>query len=176
MNDIDRIFRQLVSNFVGLSPSIAHTPNPRSPGYDLSVTRDPSALGGSEHYSLEVSLAGYAAEDLTVEVDDDVLTITGAAGRGSSDARAPAFGASYVHRGGTDQHAFELKFNLARGVTVWDATLDRGILLVRMVKPVRPQVTVPIALGRSDTPARQFAVDQRTPAPNIDEGNVRAGH
>ena len=75
-----------------------------------------------DEYLIELAVAGFGEEDLTVEVQENVLTVTGRIGeKDGQDERR------FVHRG-IAERAFELRFQLADYVEVNGATLENGLL------------------------------------------------
>ena len=95
-----------------------------------------------DHYRVTVAVAGFAEQDLGVEVKDNVLTITG---KREGEGDKPA----YLHQGIAGR-AFERQFQLAQHVVVKGARLEHGLLhidLERIVpeekKPRRIQINAP---------------------------------
>ena len=118
--------------------------------FDLLENAD-AAQGGYPPYNIErsdennyrvtIAAAGFAEKDLSVEVADGVLTVTGK----REDAAKPA----YLHQGIAGR-AFERKFQLAEHVEVKGARLENGLLhidLERIVpeakKPRRIAINAP---------------------------------
>jgi molecular chaperone IbpA len=93
------------------------------------------------NYRVTVAVAGFGEKDISVEVADGVLTVTGK----REGAAAPA----YLHQGIAGR-AFERKFQLAEHVEVKGAKLENGLLhvdLERIVpeakKPRRVAINAP---------------------------------
>lgn len=85
-----------------------------------------------ESYLLVADLPGVAAEDVAIEVEDDVLTLSGARTRtGETDARSV--------RSERGHGAFQRRLTLPEGVDPEQitASFDRGVLEVRVPKPVK---------------------------------------
>jgi molecular chaperone IbpA len=74
------------------------------------------------HYGIEVAVAGFSKEEITVEVDQDQLTITG---KKSSEAESK----EYLHRG-LAARDFEQQFTLAEYMTVNSAEVKDGMLKI----------------------------------------------
>jgi molecular chaperone IbpA len=104
--------------------------------FDLLENAD-AAQGGYPPYNIErsdennyrvtIAAAGFAEKDLSVEVADGVLTVTGK----REDAAKPA----YLHQGIAGR-AFERKFQLAEHVEVKGAKLENGLLHVDLERIV----------------------------------------
>ncbi|HUO02056.1 MAG TPA: Hsp20 family protein [Rhizomicrobium sp.] len=73
------------------------------------------------NYRVTVAVAGFGEKDLSVEVADGVLTVTG--------KREGADAPNYLHQGIAGR-AFERKFQLAEHVEVKGARLENGLLHV----------------------------------------------
>jgi molecular chaperone IbpA len=79
------------------------------------------------HYVISVAVAGFAEKDLSVEVKDGVLTVTG--------KREDAPKQSYLHQGIAGR-AFERRFQLAEHVEVRAAKLENGLLHIDLERVV----------------------------------------
>jgi len=77
-------------------------------------------------YRISIAVAGFSADDLSVEVKENALLI---AGRGTDDDSAR----SYLHRG-IATRAFERRFHLADHVRVTGAAHRDGMLHVELVR------------------------------------------
>lgn len=97
---------------------------------------------GEDQYRIVVAAAGMRDSDLDIQVERDVLTITGGR-RENSAADQP----QYLHRG-IAQRAFKLSFRLADYIEVEGAKLENGMLLVSLVRRV-PETAKPrrVAIG-----------------------------
>ena len=87
----------------------------RYPPYNIEQI-DPS------HLQITIAVAGFAEEDLTIEVEDKQLVIRG---QHVEDENAPA--RQYLYRG-IAARQFQRSFILADGIEVIDAHLDNGLL------------------------------------------------
>lgn len=74
------------------------------------------------HYGIEVAVAGFSKEEITVQVDQDQLTITG---KKSSETDSK----EYLHRG-LAARDFEQQFTLAEYMTVNGAEVKDGMLKI----------------------------------------------
>jgi molecular chaperone IbpA len=91
-------------------------------------------------YRIELAVAGFGAEDLDIELKDNVLTVIGKKTPAEGDKR-------YLHRG-IAERGFERRFQLADHVHVTGADLVNGLLVVDLVREV-PEALKPrkIAIG-----------------------------
>ena len=80
------------------------------------------------NYRVSIAVAGFGEKDLSVDVKDRVLTVTG---RHEEGAGAPA----YLHQGIAGR-AFQRNFQLAEHVEVKDARLENGLLHVALERIV----------------------------------------
>jgi molecular chaperone IbpA len=101
---------------------------------------------GEHEYRIELAVAGFAEGDLDIQVQDDVLTISGKrVPPADSDSR------NYLHRG-IAERSFERRFHLADNVEVRDAQLLNGLLQVRLEREI-PEEKKPRQIsinGKSD--------------------------
>jgi len=74
-------------------------------------------------YGIEVAVAGFSKEEVTVEVDQDQLTIRGIKNRPNEDT------VEYLHRG-LAARDFEQTFTLAEYMIVSGAKVDNGMLQI----------------------------------------------
>jgi len=104
-----------------------------------------------DEYLIELAVAGFGEEDLTVEVQENVLTVSGRiAEKTDADERR------FVHRG-IAERAFERRFHLADHVEVTEAGLKNGLLTIRLVREI-PEAAKPkrieIKAGSGKTKAK----------------------
>jgi molecular chaperone IbpA len=79
---------------------------------------------GDDAYRIEMAVAGFKPEELSVDVKENVLTVVG--------RKAPADEAKrYLHRGLAERN-FERRFQLADYVVVSDAQLADGLLSISL--------------------------------------------
>ncbi len=83
---------------------------------------------GDDRYRIRMAVAGFAEKDLSIEVNDRILTVSG--NMMSSDDEV-----QYLHRGIAERN-FVRKFHLADYVNVVDASLDNGLLSINLVREV----------------------------------------
>ena len=79
-------------------------------------------------FEIEVAVAGFDREDITIEVDQNQLTIRGQRLKDEDASK-------YLHRG-LAARDFERSFTLADHIIVGDAELTNGILRVKLTREV----------------------------------------
>ncbi|WP_404379308.1 Hsp20 family protein [Caenispirillum salinarum] len=113
------------------------------PPYDIEAI-------GENGYAVTLAVAGFEADDLTVEVRDDMLVV---AGRKASDTNEDADEPVFLHRGIATRD-FLRKFHLADHVKVTAAGLENGLLRIDLMREV-PEAKTPrkvaIATGAPET-------------------------
>ena len=116
-----------------LSADIAQ---PTYPPYNIEKTAE-------DAYRISVAVAGFAPEDLGVEVREGALFVSARRGD-AAEAR------SYLHRG-IATRAFERRFALADHVRVSAAVHEHGMLHIDLVRET-PEALKPrrIEIGRAD--------------------------
>jgi len=126
----------------------ADVAQPTYPPYNIEKTAE-------DAYRISIAVAGFAPEELTVEVKDGSLIIT--ARKAGEDADR-----TYLHRG-IATRAFERRFALADHVRVAGATHEHGMLHVDLIretpealKPRRIEITraadaTPVLEGKAET-------------------------
>lgn len=88
-------------------------------------------------YGIEVAVAGFTKDEITVEVDQDRLTIRGVRNRPNVDTGQ----IEYLHRG-LAARDFEQAFTLAEYMEVVSAKVDNGMLQID-IKRVVPEALKP---------------------------------
>lgn len=81
---------------------------------------------GDAAWRITLAVAGFAAEDLSVTLEDNQLLITG--GQAQDDQRA------YLHRGIANRQ-FQRRFVLADGIEIVGASLENGLLSIDFARP-----------------------------------------
>jgi|TARA_R100000750_G_scaffold52847_1_gene38140 molecular chaperone IbpA len=84
---------------------------------------------GEDQYRIVVAAAGFQDEDLELQVERSVLTVTG------GKREAPTESVSYLYQG-IAQRAFKLSFRLADHIEVRSASLINGLLNIDLVRVV----------------------------------------
>jgi molecular chaperone IbpA len=125
---------------------------PGWPPYNIERIAGATAEDG-DSYRIEVAVAGFRPDQLSIEVKENVLTITG--------KKDDADGArTFLHRG-LAERSFERRFQLADHVRVGDAELANGLLSVSLkieipeAKKAR-QISIKAA-GNDEAPVLQAA-------------------
>jgi len=123
--------------FIGFDRMLANFPTPTKDGgmwppYDI-------VKSGEDKYCIEMALAGFTKNEISVEVKEEYLTIAG-------DASDRHDNSDYVHKG-IARRAFQRKFVLNDTVEVEGANLTDGVLHIRLKQNIpeeqRPrQITV----------------------------------
>ncbi len=119
---------------------------PSYPPYNIEKTDD-------DAYRISIAVAGFAPDDLTVEVKDGALVVSARKSEDDESAR------TYLHRG-IATRAFERRFQLADHVRVTGASHADGMLHVDLVREV-PEALKPrrIAIASADTAREQDVID-----------------
>jgi molecular chaperone IbpA len=78
------------------------------------------------HYRITLAVAGFAEKDLSIEVKEGVLTVTG-----QRDEQEKPAERGYLYQGIAGR-AFERRFQLAEHVEVRNAKLENGLLHVEL--------------------------------------------
>jgi len=99
------------------------------PPYNIQHVED-------DEYLIELAVAGFGESDLSVEVQENVLMVSG-----KFAEKAEADDRRFLHRG-IAERSFERRFHLADHVEVADAGLKNGLLQVRLVREI-PEAAKP---------------------------------
>ncbi len=84
---------------------------------------------GDDHYRIVVAAAGFQEQDLELQVERGVLTVSG--GKREREGES----VTYLHQG-IAQRAFKLSFRLADHIEVRGAALQSGLLNIDLVRIV----------------------------------------
>jgi molecular chaperone IbpA len=129
---------------------------PGWPPYNIEQT-------GDDAYRIELAVAGFGPDDLSIELKEGLLTVTGKK-QSSDDAR------NFLHRG-IAERGFERRYQLADHVRVTGANLEHGMLALALVREVpealKPR-TIAISVGAPQATANDAQVID---APS---GNIKA--
>jgi molecular chaperone IbpA len=114
------------------------------PPYNIETT-------GENAYRLTMAVAGFAADELDITVQENALLVTG-------KSKAEEEGKQYLYRG-IARRAFERRFQLADHIKVAGASLDNGLLHVDLVREI-PEAMKPrkIEIGKGAQPR---VIDQK---------------
>ena len=116
------------------------------PPYNIEALED-------DNYAITVAVAGFTQDELDMQVEKGVLTITGKKDPAETKGQ-------FLHQG-IATRTFERKFNLADHIEVVGADLKDGLLSVRLVKEV-PEAMKPrkISIG-SGTQSSAKVIDHK---------------
>lgn len=104
------------------------------PAYNIEV-RD------ENRYAITLAVAGFERSELDINVEKDVLTVSG--------RKEDAAERNYLHQGIANR-AFQRKFNLADHVQVTGADLRNGLLEISLVKEI-PEAMKPRSIAINDS-------------------------
>lgn len=114
---------------------------PGWPPYNIEQT-------GEDSYQIELAVAGFGPHDLSIDLKEGLLTVTG-------KKAATDDGRTYLHRG-IAERGFERRYQLADHVRVTGANLEHGMLTLSLVREV-PEALKPrkiaIQVGTATTSA-----------------------
>lgn len=108
-------FAPLLNNALRMNKTSSATP-----AYNIEALDE-------NRYAITLIAAGFEESELEIQVENDVLTISG--------KKAEPENREYLYRG-IPQAAFEQKFNLADYIEVRDASLKNGLLTIHLEKEV----------------------------------------
>ena len=117
------------------------------PPYNIETT-------GEDSYRIEIAVAGFHPDELSVDVKEGVLTVVGRKAANAGDGRR------YLHRGLAERN-FERRFQLADHVQVTGAALEHGLLHVDLVREI-PEAQKP----------RQIPIGTNARAPKVVESKA----
>jgi len=97
-----------------------------------------------DEYEITMAVAGFKQSELNVVVEQNTLTVTGAAAEKQEDTAK-----SYLHRG-IATRSFERTFSLADHVKIVDAQLTDGLLTLKLVREI-PEESKPKKIAINTT-------------------------
>ena len=117
--DFSPLYRSVVGfdRLADLLDAAAHETATGYPPYNIERT-------GDHEYRIEIAVAGFKPDELSIEVKESVLTVTGRKAANDGERR-------FVHRGLAERN-FERRFQLAEYVVVTEANLADGLLSVSL--------------------------------------------
>lgn len=92
---------------------------PTYPPYNIIELKD-------NKYEIEIAAAGFTKKEITIEVKEDVLTVTGSKGENKGE---------YIHKGIATRD-FEQKFILSGDMKVLSATMNDGVLIISLEREI----------------------------------------
>jgi HSP20 family molecular chaperone IbpA len=105
------------------------------PPYNIEHTSD-------ERLKITLAVAGFAAEDLSVTVEDNQLVVRGRLNHAGEDR-------TFLHRG-IAARQFQRSFVLADGIAVLGAALDHGLLTIELERPPAENAVKTIPIRSAD--------------------------
>ncbi len=105
--------------FDGFEARFANQLNTNYPPHNVVKTDD-------THYEIEIAVAGFKRNEISVEVEQDMLTV-----RGSSETPNESASRQYLHRG-LSSRDFERSWQLAEHMVVKGAEIKDGILTISL--------------------------------------------
>lgn len=101
---------------------------------------------GEDSFRIELAVAGFREEDLSIEYKPNMLIVTGRKAPAPADEKR-----QFLHRG-IAERGFERRFGLADHVRVAGASLENGLLSVELVREL-PEAMKPrrISIGAAQT-------------------------
>lgn len=120
--DLTPLYRSAVGfdRLAQMLESASRTSEQGWPPYNIQST-------GENAYRIEVAVAGFSPDELTVEVKENLLTVTGRKTANDDGER------TYLHRGLAERD-FERRFQLADYVVVKTADLANGLLTIDLAR------------------------------------------
>jgi len=108
------------------------------PPYNIEVVDE-------NEYTITLALAGFDESEIDIQTEKGILTIRGK--RQGNDESA-----KFLHKGIANR-SFERKFNLADHVEVKGASLDKGLLMINLLREI-PEAMKPkkISIGTTSAP------------------------
>lgn len=120
---------------------------PAYPPYNIEST-------GENKYRITMAVAGFSEKELSIEVKQNVLTISG--------KHEEAGNANYLYQGIAGR-SFERRFQLADHVEVNGARLENGLLHVELTRVI-PETLKPRQIPISSTPTGSRAIEGKLAA------------
>jgi molecular chaperone IbpA len=117
--DFSPLYRSVVGfdRLADLLDAASHEAATGYPPYNIERT-------GENAYRIEIAVAGFKPDELTIDVKEAVVTVTGRKAANDAERR-------FVHRGLAERN-FERRFQLAEYVVVTDANLADGLLSISL--------------------------------------------
>lgn len=85
-------------------------------------------------YTIELAIAGFSIEDLTIELSDKVITVSG-------DRKQRRASSEYLHQG-ISTRKFTKQFTISDNTTIENAKMEDGLLVINLLVniPTKAQV------------------------------------
>ncbi|MBW7852487.1 MAG: Hsp20 family protein [Rhodospirillales bacterium] len=138
--DLSPLFRSTVGfDHLARMLDVASRADDAYPPYNIEKT-------GDDAYRITMAVAGFSEDDIEIEVQENLLRVTGRARKEDPSAR-------YLHRGIAGR-SFERRFQVADYVRVTGASLVNGLLNIDLVREI------PESMRR-----RTIHIERTAPAP-----------
>ena len=121
--DFSPLFRSMIG-FDRLSSALENAYRSEPGGYPPYNVE----ASGENDYRITMAVAGFTQQDLTLEVKENILTVSGSRGEEDKERK-------FLYRGIANR-GFERKFQLADYVRVVDAHLENGLLHVELRREI----------------------------------------
>ena len=142
--DFTPLYRQTVGfdRLFNMLDTVSQPEAPSYPPYNIERT-------GENAYRITMAVAGFATEELSIEVREHVLTVKAEKAGEDTDTE-------FLHRG-IAKRAFERRFQLADHVEVRGARLENGLLHIDLVREI-PETMKPrrIEIAADNDGAKQI--------------------
>ena len=136
--DFSPLYRTVIGadRMARMLDAVDNDSNTGYPPYNIEVVDE-------NQYRITLALAGFTRDDLSIEQENNVLTLTGGQSKECDDAK-------YLYQG-IAKRDFERKFQLADHVEVTSADFENGLLHIDLVREI-PEAMKPrsIAIGSAD--------------------------
>jgi molecular chaperone IbpA len=140
--DFSPLYRSVVGfdRLADLLDAASHESATGYPPYNIERT-------GDHEYRIEIAVAGFKPDELTIDVKEAVLSVTGRKAANDGERR-------FVHRGLAERN-FERRFQLAEYVVVTAADLADGLLSISLKREL-PEALKPrrIEIGTGAAPTQ----------------------
>lgn len=137
-----------------------HNEAPSYPPYNIEKH-------GDNDYRITVAAAGFAEQELDVNVENRVLTIAG----GRSDGDEADSGITWLHRG-IAKRAFRLSFRLDENIEIQGARLENGLLTVDLLRVMPEQQRARQIPINADRQALTDRSSQTTSADDVEHASA----
>jgi molecular chaperone IbpA len=107
---------------------------------------------GDNLYEVEIAVAGFLKSEITIELEDGVMTVTGKREPANEDI-------DFIHKGIAERD-FTRKFTLSDTIEVRGADLNSGILSI-MLENVIPEHKKPRTIAIGDSEAQLLTEDSK---------------
>lgn len=142
--DFSPLYRSAVGfdNLASLLDSISSTERTSStyPPYNIELLKE-------DEYRITMAVAGFNDEDITIEVENNTLTVSSNKAEGSDEQKR-----NYLHRGIAERN-FRRQFKLADHIKVTGATMENGLLHISLVREI-PEAMKPRQIEINGTSKR----------------------